>query len=310
MKSFRQAAASFALLIVAFSARADWSGVDKNVKRSKTQEEAVSQLKNSEHGKDEAIIDFIDAFESAKDKAAKDSSFKNLSQFVSANALTEKFSLNKDAEATAKKIKQDPIYKSQREAVSSNWIQKLWDRIWNGMKDNTNSSNGPNLPAIPSWVGVIVEGLFYLVCAAILGALIFLIIKIPWAWTAAGRARKAKRGGILEDGESLLSEDEYLLEAGRLIKEGRFREACRALYLASLLRIDKARIARFEPAETNWEHLRRIESSKTKPESFEFRPATKAFDLAWYGYRAKSEDDVEIFRETYLSIKHLTEGMT
>ena len=307
MKKFRRAVANFLLLIIAISAPADWNGVAKNIKQAKSRDDAISQLKNSDYGKDEVVIDLLDSYGLAKDKALKDSAFNHIIQYVTANALSENFSINKDAEATAKKVKRDPIYRAQKEAVSSNWIKKLWDRIINGMKDNNGSSNAPNLPNIPSWVGDIIRVLFYLVCVAIIAGLVYLIIKIPWAWTSAGRERKAKRGGMLEDGEELLSEDEYLLEAARLISEGLFREACRALYIATLLRIDTARVARFEPAETNWEHLRRIESSKSKPESFEFRPATKAFDLAWYGYRAKTEDDVEIFRETYLSIKYLTE---
>jgi hypothetical protein len=263
-------------------------------------------LKASFDEPDQILFDFIDEYYSATTKAARDAAYNSIKQYLSANALSEQFSTVKGAEATAKDIKKDPIYSAQKEVISSNWLQKLLDRLKNLFKDDS-SQPERDAPQIPDWVPPLVRGLFYVVCIAIIGLIIFLITKIPWAWTKSGRAKKLKRGGLLEDGEILLSEDEYLLEADRLIAEGKFREACRALYLASLLRIDKARIARFEPAETNWEHLKRIETSKSRPEQLHFRPTTKAFDLAWYGYRANSAEDVLIFRDTYLSIKSLTE---
>lgn len=309
MKNFLRAAASILLVCAALFAQADWTSLQKEIQLAKNRDEAVGHIKKSEHAKETGMAELLDDYNSATTKAVKDTTFDSMKQMVSANALSESFKNAKGAEVTAREIKKDPIYTAEKEAISSNWIQKLFERLKNIFNSNNNDNNQPrnDRPAPAVWLGTILQALFYLLCAAIIGALIYLVIKIPWAWTAAGRAKRAKRGGMLEDGEQLLSEDEYLVEADRLIAEGRYREACRALFLASLLRIDSSRIARFEPTQTNWEHLRRIETSKTKPEFLDFRPATKAFDLAWYGYRAKRIDDVTIFRETYIDIKMLTE---
>ncbi len=309
MKNFLRTAASILLTCAALFAQADWTTLQKEVQSAKNRDEAVGHIKKSEHAKEAGLAELLDDYNSATTKAVKDTTFNTMKQLVSANALSENFKNVKSAEATAKEIKKDPIYTAEKEAISSNWIQKLFDRLRNIFNNNNKKNDQPtrDLPSPPMWIGTLLQGLFYLLCAAIIGALVYLVIKIPWAWTAAGRAKKAKRRGMLEDGEQLLSEDEYLLEADRLIAGGRYREACRALFLASLLRIDSSRIARFEPTQTNWEHLLRIESSKSKPESLDFRSTTKAFDLAWYGYRAKRIDDVAIFRETYITIKTLTE---
>lgn len=308
MKNFLRAVASTLLLTVAIVASADWTTVQRDFLNAKTHDEAVHKVEQSEAQQDETLGELLEDYNSASTKVVKEQTYDSIKQYLAANALSESFKPAVGSEAKVKAIKKDAIYSTQREVTSSNWIQKLLNRLKNFFDRDSTSNNGPTGPP-PGWIFPLLQAIFYLVTAVVIGLLIYLLTKIPWGWTKAGRAKKQKRGGMLEEGENLLSEDEYLLDADRLIAEGKYREACRALYLASLLRIDKSRIARFEPAQTNWEHLRRIETSPLRPENLHFRPVTKQFDLAWYGYRAKYLDDVLIFRETYLVIKSLTETM-
>jgi hypothetical protein len=308
MKIFLRTAASIVLLIIAFTATADWTSVQKQFKAEKDHDKAVSQLKESEVSKDDDLAQKIDSYDTDSVKKKKED-YDAIANLLDAKVTAEHFKSKGGADQIAKEIKKDPIYSAEKEAGKSNWIEKLNDRLKKIFERKPKSPDTPDMPQLPGWVGPIIQALFVILCAAIIALIIYLLVKVPWAWTAAGRAKRAKRGGILKDGELLLSEDEYLIEADRLIAEGKFREACRALYLASLLRISAARIARFEPTQTNWEHLRRIEFSKTKPENLEFRSITKAFDLAWYGYRATQLSDVLPFRESYVSIKAMTEGM-
>lgn len=311
MRSFLRAVVSCVFLVAAFSAQADWVKVHKDFESAKTPDEAVRMLDDSyqeieENTGSEDLRELIDDFKSATTKEAKDSTYQSIKDLISANVVTEQYSAVSNADATARQIKsKNPLYKKERESSSSTWIQKLLERLKH-LFDGERSGSQPDLPQVPKWIPNLILGIFYVLCGGIILGLIYLLTKIPWAWTRSARAKKA-RGGMLEEGEELLTEDEYMLEADRLIAEGKFREACRALYLASLLRIDAARIARFEPTQTNWEHLRRIETSKTRPPELEFRATTKAYDHAWYGFTAKSIADVAIFQDTYLTIKRLTE---
>ena len=313
MRNFLRAAASCFLIGIALTAQADWTKVRKDFEGAKTREEAVQKIEDNyqeieENANSEDLSELLDDFKSATTKAAKDSTYQTIKDLIVANSLTENFSTVDGAENTAKKIKaKNPLYQAEKESSSSNWLQKLFERLKKLFEGDKNSTEASTPPSVPDWVPVVIKGLFFILCAVIVVCLIYLLTKIPWGWTSLGRKKKA-RGGLLEEGEELLSEDEYMLEADRLIAEGRFREACRALFLASLLRIDATRIARFEPTQTNWEHLRRIETSKTRPAELNFRPATKAFDHAWYGSTAKSVADVAIFQETYMTIKRLTEA--
>ncbi|MBS1728502.1 MAG: DUF4129 domain-containing protein [Armatimonadetes bacterium] len=306
MRSFRRAAVSLFLIGLAIAAMADWTTVSKKFHAAKSREGAIKTLSERDGTGDasdeEYLHELIDDYNSATTNDAKESTYQEIVSFVDSSAAAESFSTVKGAKAKAQAIKSDPLYKAERESTASNWIEKMLERLRNLFKRDAPQS--PNLPVPPLWLGGLLQGLFYVIVGVAVIGLIYLIAKIPWSWTSRGKVKRA-RTGMLEEGEELLTEDEYLANADKLIAEGRYREACRALYLASLLRIDAARIARFEPTQTNWEHLRRIEASPTRPSSFDFRPATKAFDLAWYGYRANSIADVEIFRSTYLSIREL-----
>ena len=107
---------------------------------------------------------------------------------------------------------------------------------------------------------------------------------------------------MLSEEEPELSRDEYLEEADRLNSEGRHREAVRYLYLACLLLFDESGVARFVRGETNWEHLRRIEASEKRPGDLDFQPATRKFDVVWYGMRVEGPSDVQAMRDWYVLI--------
>ena len=135
---------------------------------------------------------------------------------------------------------------------------------------------------------------------AVIAFLIFAFRKFNWG--VASKLRKKRVGGLLDDDEPDRSADEWLEQADRLAAEGEFRKAVRCLYLACLVRIDEAGVARFIRAETNWEHLHRIEASTKSPESFQFRTITQKFDLIWYGFRTQGQPDVQEFRAFYVEL--------
>ena len=90
-----------------------------------------------------------------------------------------------------------------------------------------------------------------------------------------------------------------------LTAKGEHRMAVRCLYLATLMRLDEAGVAEFRRWETNWEHLRRIQNSPSRPDDLDVSPLTRHFDLIGYGRICKGEMDVAEFREAYLRVVKL-----
>jgi hypothetical protein len=198
--------------------------------------------------------------------------------------------------AVAKEIKSSPVYRDPGVNETSNWLSRALDRLRN-LKFNTNRKK-PNfgLPelSIGPWFSMVMWGV---IAATILGLLYLAARHIRWQRRVARRAT-----AVLEDDEPERSLDEWLAEADTLQAQGRYREAVRALYLASLLRFDEARVARFQRGQTNWEHLTRIEASPTMPKDLDFRATTRLFDRIWYGRIVRGKEDVDQFRAWYLNI--------
>lgn len=199
-----------------------------------------------------------------------------------------------DAGSRVKTIKSNPLYADQGDVSGSSWLAEALRRL--GQRLNRSPDvpeiRAPQAPAtsmqwmIPAmWV---VLGLGILVLA-------FFALK----FVRFQSRKRSKRAAILDDLEPDRTLDEWLAEADRLAALGEFRLAVRALYVACLLRLDEARIARFIKGETNWEHLWRIEASPDLPKGFEFRSATRAFDLVWYGHKVEGQSDVDAFRNWY-----------
>ena len=257
----------------------------------------------------EEVDQFADDLEAYEDPKAtpvkKKEAWTNILARIDRYVDSENVAARPNATKKASEILARTEFKSMKDAPGKSWVQRILDRLDKlRMKDQ----DKPDLPKFPDmpWLAGLLRVMMYLILATAIGLLVWLLTKLR-LMSEMRRTKARSGGGILEDGEELLSEDEYLRNADELIAQGKIREACRALYLAILVRLDAARIARLEPTQTNWEHLRRVETSRTKPEGLDFRTPTKLFDHAWYGYTARSAADVEPFRRAYIEIKQLTE---
>ncbi|MBZ0118915.1 MAG: DUF4129 domain-containing protein, partial [Sandaracinaceae bacterium] len=86
----------------------------------------------------------------------------------------------------------------------------------------------------------------------------------------------------------------FLDEAADLASSGHFREALRALYLATLVALDRRRLIAFDPHLTNWQYLRQMPHGG---ERGAFRQFTHLFDHKWYGAEQTTHDDYERCRD-------------
>jgi hypothetical protein len=282
-----------------------WEEVTTKLNQSSIREETILMLSQCE---DDDMVKLVKTYQSLKDKDLKYKAFKDVLHLAQACALSEKYKTDFSAVDKIAKIKSRTEFKSSKDNANSNWIQKAMDRFSKLFERKNEKREDTSFPDVPAWVGGFLKFLFYFAVAVGVAFLIVLVAKLSGNFKKGAKVAGRQRGGVLEDGEELLSEDEYLKLADHLIAEGKFREACRALYIASLLRIDALKVARLEPTETNWEHLMRIEKSRNPlPSTIDFRATTKQFDFAWYGYRAKTVESVEIFRNTYLQLKNIAQ---
>ena len=86
---------------------------------------------------------------------------------------------------------------------------------------------------------------------------------------------------------------EFLDDAALLAAQGHYREALRALYLATLVSLDRRRLIVFDPHHTNGHYLRQMPSGDSKRDFSEF---TRRFDRAWYGGQVAGEEDYRACR--------------
>lgn len=82
--------------------------------------------------------------------------------------------------------------------------------------------------------------------------------------------------------------DQWLEDASALAAQGRYGEALRALYLATLVALDRRAWIRFEASLTNWQYLRQMPAGEARED---FRVLTRTFDVKVYGGEAASAED-------------------
>lgn len=232
------------------------------------------------------------------DATAASKEISDAEDYVQLMAIAEDASSPGDQGKIARRIKESGSYPDQSNSESSNWLSGAVERLKNlAPKERKRSDeSGIALPGFGA-LGFIVPVVWFLLAAALLAFIIFALRFVSFK-----RSKKRKAKAVLEEDEPERTLDEWLALAEAHEREGRFREAVRALYLACLLKFDERNVARFIRAQTNWEHLARIEASPRLPQGLKFRSATQAFDNVWYGHKVRGAVDVDEFRAWYRQV--------
>lgn len=212
-------------------------------------------------------------------------------------ALEPKAGVKTDGQNTAEEIAKDPKYQSRQR--TGNWltnaitsIKKLFQRKPEPKSDSL------NLPSVGAgafaWLGTVVWVIL------IGGALAAIVLVLRFVrFRSSKRAGKKKSGGLLSEDEPDRTADEWIMNADALIAQGKYREACRSLYLACLLQLDENRIMRFIRSETNWEHYYRYMDTPNRPPQFDLLSPTQQLDQIWYGGHTKGLPDAQYYKEVY-----------
>jgi len=244
--------------------------------------------------------DVAKAVEAAQKNPASAADLAQLQATMDVQARIQSSSVNPATASQAAAIVSGSLYQGGTVRAGSNWVGTTFAKLAKLIPKFRDGKVSPTMngPTNLDWVVPVMWTLLGTVAVALIcyGASIF-VFKM--------RLRR-RTAAVLEDDEPERTLDEWLAMADQLEAGGKYREAIRCLYLACLIRFDEAGVARFIKSETNWEHLRRIQASE-KNRGIDFLPRTLLFDLAWYGYRGKSANDVTDFRAGYQAV---VQGLT
>ncbi len=148
------------------------------------------------------------------------------------------------------------------------------------------------LPEPPALALPMPGGWFFLLLAALLVVAVLAYLVSAHRPRAAASPAGASAAVSLADVRER-PPAELLDEAGLLAARGALREALRALYLATLVALDRRRLIAFDPHRTNWQYLRAMPRGEARRLFAEF---TRIFDHKWYGAEPTALADYEACR--------------
>jgi len=289
-----------------FGAWADYRQLDREVRATSSQKDVVSLIHRYAmvHGLDSELQEFLDGI---ADRAPSTEEVQRLRAMVAVRAIAEapdREGKVTSAERAIRDIKKSPIYRDPGVGKEGNWLSSAFRRVGDALSRIRLPEREPanrRMPTGPQMGGIgqlITLGMWILLGAVVVAFLVWAVRQFSFS-----RARRLKKiRGLLEDDEPERTADEWLAQAAQLESEGRFREAVRCLFLACLVRVDEAQIARFIRSETNWEHYRRIQESPRRFLDLDFLPPTQLFDTVWYGKQTQGRPDLELLRSFYADL--------
>lgn len=172
------------------------------------------------------------------------------------------------------------------------WLRRLF-RPRPGPRPRPNRNSDWSLP--PGFLEYVLYGLLILAASFIIALLVKLYLSRPRGEQRAARA--ASSAGDLPDAttENALEHtvDEWETFAAEWRKRGDFRQAVRALYLATLVQLHRDRRIDYDRTCTNWHYVRHYRGQTVEREVL--RRLTHAFDRIWYGNWPCQEDHYQQF---------------
>lgn len=283
---------SFSLFLAFAGAAGTYRDLDARLKRA--EDRAAVEILVQETPPDSPLYGAVESLR------ANPKSLADVREMVAQRAVAEAaFQAKPDLAAKVKARKAaNPLYRDDPTKQTGNWIAKAYERLGEAIRRLLNRPSprvsAPNIPPIfGPWIVYLLWGILG---AALLAFLYFALRHFSW------RKRLSRKTAMLDEAEPERSLDEWLGLADQLEREGKYREAIRCLYIASLLKFDEHRVARFDRGQTNWEHNARIRQSPNRPAGLDFDDPTSAFDRVWYGMRVEGKDDVDRFRAWYKAV--------
>jgi hypothetical protein len=176
-------------------------------------------------------------------------------------------------------------FDDRREKSVADLISQLFEWLARKLSEQPREAEAPGV-SIPMPPG---EIFLFLALVLLVGVAAYLI---------ASRLRE--RSGDKSSGEKAAEVDprerapaEHLDDAATLAAQGRYREALRALYLATLVALDRKRLLTFDPTLTNWQYIRQMPRGEARSL---FTSFTRLFDYKWYGDESTTEEDYRAVR--------------
>jgi hypothetical protein len=164
-------------------------------------------------------------------------------------------------------------------------VERLVEWLLKDRDPDLDLAEGPPLAMPPGWV----FGLVFVVLVAIL---LVVGLRARGAITKAGPPASPPSEPDRDPRDRAPAD--HLDDAARLAAEGAHREAFRALYLATLVALDRRGAIAFDRSRTNWHYLRSMASGPTREAFHRF---TALFDRKWYGDEATTDVDYRLGRE-------------
>jgi hypothetical protein len=162
------------------------------------------------------------------------------------------------------------------------WLEKLLE--WLNLEQSDAEAQEPptqplRLPALSPWV---------IMTMAILA--LCLIAVYASSQRRAGSAR-ARAQAAASEVAATAHPRSLLDEAAQLAEQGDLRGALRALYLSTLVTLDRKQLIEYEPWKTNGQYIRAMQRGEVRKL---FAAFTRIFDHKWYGHEpATTADYVE-----------------
>lgn len=183
-------------------------------------------------------------------------------------------------------------------------LQQLGQRVGEWIEARF-SQNAPNLPQTPNWSFPtwILEVMFWAIvlsAALWLGwQLIRLLVPYWWTRSQAQNARQLRQAALKEEARSVAG---WIRQMQEFQRQGNYREACRALYMAMLQRLNDTKLVPHQSSRTDGEYWQIVQPL---PQSQAYQTLIRTHERLCFGDGVVSADVFNRCQRAYQEIEQV-----
>ncbi|MHB0997871.1 MAG: DUF4129 domain-containing protein [Armatimonadota bacterium] len=236
------------------------------------------------------------ALQEYKSKNRQQEAKKIISRIQSMQAASKNIGISKGTDVNAARSKLNSIL--SRNEYKETFFDSFMLKILNKFSDVLSRIfGGPAAKAI-GWV------LIGVLLIAVVIAIVYLVLHLAGYFSGRGKKSSQTDSQVMQK-QTRPSFESLIGKSEREASEGRYRDAFRSIYLASIIMLDKARLITYTDSGTNWEYMRFIRR-QASPEAVEiFGDMTLLFDNLIYGHRDVTRDEYDRCMSQYRQLEVL-----
>jgi hypothetical protein len=209
-----------------------------------------------------------------------------------------------DISEALQKVRNSNEYIYNKDQESSNFLTQLWDQFSNFLYDLRESLSNwlkdlfPEMKVTtPDFMATLLNYITWIIVAILVILLLIILFRLLKQYR---KKETEEIKTMINIAQGVVDYKSWIEMAKNFAQNAQYRNACRAIYMSTILYLDEREIIKYDKAKTNLEYLQTVKRDVTIYEPL--KKTINIFEYLWYGKHNGTAQDYNTCLEQFKKV--------